>query len=60
MRVKAKVFEMLGVMAKVLGMVRVPEKDVINLPSSHVAVKRISKYSACKKSYIFTGKKLLL
>ena len=37
---RAKVFGMLGVTAKVRGMVRVPEKDVIKLPSSHVAVKR--------------------
>ena len=30
----------LGVTAKVRGMVKVPEKDVIKLPSSHVTVKR--------------------
>ena len=40
LRVKAKVFGMLGVTTKVRGMVRVPEKDVIKLPSRHLAVKR--------------------
>ena len=38
--VKAKVFGMLGVTAKVRGMVRVLGKDVIKLPSSHVGCGR--------------------